>query len=215
MKATALSWCAKAGLSKDVRLVFGHHTSGKKSAECYSRDLLAAPLRELESIITQVRTGALLPDSTRSGQIAEPTASDVRDTWDAAVLGEDGNPGKDANLPAIDLEPADSSSSAGATSEASESTDEEQQSREAFVQDQDPLMSRRSASKAFVMYQHVRTKVVHVKPRSSAVEATSCGMQLSPDLREIGSSRFLDIRLCKRCETSRCVTAAMANTFAK
>ena len=45
LKGTPLSWCAKFGIDPDTRLLLGHHSTGKVSAECYGRDNLAKPLR--------------------------------------------------------------------------------------------------------------------------------------------------------------------------
>ena len=78
LKATCLSWMAKAGYDDNARLILGHHSlSGKRSLEAYSRDMQSAPLRHLDSCIKSVRDGHFLPDMTRSGQFAnvgEPAA---------------------------------------------------------------------------------------------------------------------------------------------
>jgi len=69
LKATCLSWMAKAGYDETTRLILGHHSlSGKRSLESYSRDVQSAPLRHLDSCIKSVREGHFLPDMTRSGQ---------------------------------------------------------------------------------------------------------------------------------------------------
>ena len=47
-KVTRLAWAAKYGLSKDARTRWGNHYD-RGSAECYGRDTLAAPLRDLEA----------------------------------------------------------------------------------------------------------------------------------------------------------------------
>jgi integrase len=40
LKATTLSWMAKAGSDEHHRTILGHHSTGKKSLEIYSRDFL-------------------------------------------------------------------------------------------------------------------------------------------------------------------------------
>ena len=65
IKSTALSWAGQAGLGTEVTQVLGHHSTGKKSHEIYNRDLLAEPLRQLESLLQRIRTGAFLPDDSR------------------------------------------------------------------------------------------------------------------------------------------------------
>ena len=69
LKCTVLSWCAKAGLSPDVREVLGRHSSGtKSSAAVYSRDLQAGPLRKLVTLLKKIRLKIFDPDASRSGR---------------------------------------------------------------------------------------------------------------------------------------------------
>ena len=68
-KATLLSMAAKAGMPKETRRTLGAHAvPGDKSVEAYSRDNLAAPLRELAKLPRVIRLGQFDPDSTRSGR---------------------------------------------------------------------------------------------------------------------------------------------------
>ena len=68
MKATLLSWTAKFGIAKPIRRTLGYHTDvNDKAVETYSRDAMAAPLRELERVLESVRAGSFHPDATRSG----------------------------------------------------------------------------------------------------------------------------------------------------
>ena len=76
LKATPLSWCAKFGVSLESRLLLGHHSSGKGSAETYARDSLAKPLRDYEEVLSKIRTGSFSPDHTRSGMLSEPIRKD-------------------------------------------------------------------------------------------------------------------------------------------
>lgn len=69
MKATLLSWCAKAGLHVDVRMLLGYHAKPKdKSVLEYSRDAVAEPLRQLLNMLSAVRRRKFVPDTTRSGR---------------------------------------------------------------------------------------------------------------------------------------------------
>ena len=65
---------SKAGYSEESRLVLAHHSLGskKRTLECNSREIQAAPLRELEECLSAIRTGNFLPDMTRSGMMAAP-----------------------------------------------------------------------------------------------------------------------------------------------
>ena len=75
-KATLLSIAAKAGLPRDVRRVLGGHAlPGDASVDVYSRDALAAPLRELALTIRAVRRGDFDPDASRSGRWRKLPAS--------------------------------------------------------------------------------------------------------------------------------------------
>ena len=78
LKSTALSWAGKAGLSAETRQALGHSSTGEHSHEIYNRDLLAKPIRQLELILQRIRTGAFLPDASRSGMIAGPGKEDLR-----------------------------------------------------------------------------------------------------------------------------------------
>jgi hypothetical protein len=109
LKATTLSWLAKAGCDPHHRTVLGHHSSGKGSLEVYSRDMLSAPLRTLEEALRQIRIGALCPDLTRSGHIREPSKPDCKD---ASTEDAEGSKQKDNS--------SSSSSSSSSTSSSSE-----------------------------------------------------------------------------------------------
>ena len=68
-KRTLLSIAAKAGMSLSQRRLLGGHTrADDKAVIIYSRDHLAAPLRELQKVIELVRRGVFAPDVTRSGR---------------------------------------------------------------------------------------------------------------------------------------------------
>ena len=79
LKATCLSWCAKAGTDRGHRRLLGYHVKrDDKSMETYSRDGMAAPLRDLKHVIDMIGDGSFDPDSTRSGFFAEkPTGEPV------------------------------------------------------------------------------------------------------------------------------------------
>ena len=69
LKSTALSWCAKAGLSKEVREILGRHSSGVQSTSAvYSRDLQAGPLRRLVTLLKKIRLQIFDPDAGRGGR---------------------------------------------------------------------------------------------------------------------------------------------------
>ena len=68
LKATALSWTAKYGLSRETRQILGYHrVQGAQSALHYSRDEQAGPLQYLQTCYDEITAGTFNPDSTRSG----------------------------------------------------------------------------------------------------------------------------------------------------
>ena len=69
LKATLLSWLAKAGVPKQHRrLLGGHSKPGDKSLIEYSRDELAEPLRLAGEVLAKIKAGIFSPDATRSGR---------------------------------------------------------------------------------------------------------------------------------------------------
>eukprot|EP00435_Cladocopium_sp_Y103_P033131 s4531_g8.t1 len=74
LKATTFVWCAKYGIDDTSRAMLGHHFIKDKSLACYSRDLLARPLRELCGMLLNIRRGQCNPDRTRSGYMKDAQA---------------------------------------------------------------------------------------------------------------------------------------------
>ena len=69
-KRTLLSWTAKYGLSMHTQAILGHHSLSKERTPLvHARDAQAAPIREMEEVVLQVRQGTFRPDLTRSGQV--------------------------------------------------------------------------------------------------------------------------------------------------
>ena len=68
-----------------------------KSLRSYSRDEVAAPLREMVTVIENVKAGAFQPDATRSGLIAKQAG--VASDSDAELqASSDESPASDDNL---------------------------------------------------------------------------------------------------------------------
>ena len=71
LKATLLVWASRYGMDENSRTLLGHHALPGDSLACYSRDMLARPLRKLDKMIADVRTRRFVPDTTRSGWLLE------------------------------------------------------------------------------------------------------------------------------------------------
>jgi hypothetical protein len=182
LKATTLSWLAKAGCDPHHRTVLGHHSSGKGSLEVYSRDMLSAPLRTLEEALRQIRIGALCPDLTRSGHIKEPSKPDckVKETEGPKQKGQSSS--------------SSYTSSSTSSSSGGESADEQQL---IAVGGADPGVHL-SAWGNFNMFQHELSKIVHAEAGSDSC-TFKCGMKATAEHKLIVSTAFLESRKCKRC----------------
>ena len=77
-KATALSWCAKYGIAREVRSLLGYHSQGKGSGNTdlvYGRDNQAEPLRQLQKVVRAIGAGSFDPDALRSGYFKDDVAA--------------------------------------------------------------------------------------------------------------------------------------------
>ena len=79
LKATALSWCARYGLSPAVRSLLGRHASSlNETYAIYSRDLVCSPVAELQTVIDAIADGSFSPDSQRSEFFRKDVATQER-----------------------------------------------------------------------------------------------------------------------------------------
>ena len=68
LKVTPLSWCAKFGLSREIRATLGYHAKGRDGTELvYGRDNMAKPVRDFQEVLLQISLDKFRPDATRSG----------------------------------------------------------------------------------------------------------------------------------------------------
>ena len=92
MKATLLSWCAKWGLAKELRMTLGYHSSSRSDSDVvYGRDNVAPALRALEPILEAVAMSRFKPDSTRSGMFEGPREPELRAEDDDISLSSEGS----------------------------------------------------------------------------------------------------------------------------
>ena len=110
LKATALSWAAKFGMDRELRLTLGRHASAVQGSDAvYSRDLAVGPVRALQDLIDAIHDGSFCPDAARSGYfprigdgLKDQPARDDLEEADGAEIG------------------AESSSSSSSTEESSD-----------------------------------------------------------------------------------------------
>ena len=72
LKATTLVWAARFGIDDKCGAMLGHHALKEHSLACYSRDMLAKPLRDLAGLLLNIQLGKFDPNGTRSGWMAGP-----------------------------------------------------------------------------------------------------------------------------------------------
>ena len=85
LKATALSWAAKYGLSKEARSILGRHACATLEAHAiYARDLSFDPVSKLQRVIDEISKGTFSPDSNRS-RVFEPTVIKVEVESDEGI----------------------------------------------------------------------------------------------------------------------------------
>lgn len=181
LKSTPLSWCAKWGLDPEVRLILGHHKTGKASAECYGRDNLSKPLRDFDLVLQQIRTKAFVPDSTRSGMLQQPAREDPLESFKVQPEMEKAIPDE---------------SSSDDTSDYSDSSDSEQ------ADASDAVVAPRAWDPDTDMFRNKKSKIVHVVATGGS-QTFSCGIKITSDFEKIAESQFLDLRKCQRCAHSR------------
>ena len=74
MKATTLSWSAKAEMPREQRRILGRHSSTVQDSDsCYSRDMSIGPVNSLKKVIEMVRDGTFCPDAKRSNYFTGST----------------------------------------------------------------------------------------------------------------------------------------------
>ncbi|CAL1131406.1 unnamed protein product [Cladocopium goreaui] len=74
LKATALSWAAKAEVPREQRRVLGRHAAAVQGSDTfYSRDLCVGPVNSLQKVVAMIRDQIFNPDASRSNYFAGST----------------------------------------------------------------------------------------------------------------------------------------------
>ena len=213
LKATCLSWVAKAGVSPPLRKLLGYHVDATElSVNTYSRDLLAPPLRELVRVLSLIASGAFSPDTTRSGYFAfnDPGAQDGNDAA-PAVLPQPPSASVSADTTAVTAE-----SALGPTSPQSPRTsDSDSSSLEEVVPESteedlgDPDESPAAALAAFkqpffsvqppfLLVQHQKLRTIHIAGGDSE-ERLLCGRTSTDRFLSVGQVVHQPFPKCKQC----------------
>ena len=187
LKATPLSWCAKAGLDQQTRLLLGHHVTGKGSADVYARDVLAAPLRQFDMILQQIRNGSLRPDASRSGMVGERTCQEPKESF----------------LPEPEGDDTQSIASSSTSTSSSEESEEENEDHLDLALPLDPVAEAKNWDPDFDMFQHRKSQIVHLRAVGSNQPSFNCGIKISSDFDSVSEVNFLLFRKCKRCAAAK------------
>ena len=253
LKHTTLSWTAKYGLERSLRLRLGHHSDKDGSLDAYSRDLLAPALIRYVQIIKEVRIGAFAPDLSRSGRFVP----EGERSWPRSPgQGADSFPdvGLEQQQPLVELEQTANRSPDGnglsteggslagslepleneveeeverawydqarnaSEGPAADSSDESSSSSSTYESTSDGS-DRLVADAAFtesaaagnaetwrpdcIMFEHKKTKVIHLQARGSSSGHFVCGRAPSNDHRQIERAFFFESRCCKQCASSK------------
>ena len=210
MKATALSWMAKAGMEPKLRRLMGYHIKPKDtSVVLYSRDALGPGLEKFSEIIEEIKNGRFRPDASRSGRWMPEETKDPADGEDASV----GGLSDDDEVLDVEFQRAASVSiedpAAGMSLERL--AVEENQSSESEEEDKDQADTEdeRNAEKVVAemvgppkratedLYRHRLTGTVH---RGSSVEnKLACGRVITALMIEIDEPVHAVHSMCKVC----------------
>ena len=117
LKATALSWAAKAEVPREQRRILGRHSSSVQGSDSYySRDLSVGPVNSLQKVICMIRDGSFQPDATRANYFphvgprsAGTPAHIVMQPFTPAYLerAQPGTPGLEQATPAVAVQAVD------------------------------------------------------------------------------------------------------------
>ena len=222
LKATMLSWASKAGLGEyDRHVLGGHSMKGRQTAATYARDTLTAPVKQLEEVISSVRHGSFLPDSSRANMFpsgadfssefeqkktadTKPTVVDERMKSGVAIqpdATEDVDPDATNNKEVETVESEDSDSSSSSTSDEGPDDDVAEQcmSTGLFHAQLEQFKWKDNCS----IYKHRRTFKLHLKPVGSETSTFLCGRNISDDYKEFTGTIACDSWKCKQCDSCR------------
>ncbi|CAL1136168.1 unnamed protein product, partial [Cladocopium goreaui] len=207
LKATVLSWAAKAGMAAQDKSILGRHVSAyTDSSAVYARDLSIGAVSRLQEVLLQIYRGEFLPDAPRSGYypVAMPVV-EAPELPDAEVIKVEDDAAcqeLDMEVPVADsqlCEEACSASSDG--SESLEGSDSEEE-----IVPPAPKCYRHVAAGPlegkFVM--HKVSHLVHYVDSGVkgglATKVISCGRALNNNYKTV--ERFDTVDVCRRCKTN-------------
>lgn len=199
LKATALSWAAKFGVSQPDQAILGRHSSMScESSTVYSRDASIRAVSSLTEVITAIHQGRFHPDAPRSLYRVEPAMVQREDDGvkhEAAVVKEEPS----SSAPFVDLTAVEPIEVVELTSSGSDFSDEDSSSDSSGLPPKKVQRKDQGSAPARRFFKHKKSGCVHYLDPimdSCATQVFACGKNLS--------SSFLatldKVGLCKLCK---------------
>eukprot|EP00435_Cladocopium_sp_Y103_P011314 s1805_g2.t4 len=232
-KATTLLMLSRYGASPDDRLILGHHQINRGALEVYARDLQSAPLRVLEQMFADIRSGRFAPDVTRSGMftpdmnpptLSMPVGIDVSpapttpldDTFDNASLpsmgpsSDRGQVSNSAAQPVTGTLTEDIESESSGSGFDTDESDTEEIIKDLATTERPPGHWHPGCT----LYQHRCSKLVHALSLFGHRQAFVCGRSLSKEYILFETKFFVDAMKCQQCDKGQTPTEASENASA-
>ena len=183
---------------------------------------MTSPIKKLEEVISSVRHGSFLPDSSRSNMfpssanrenkrdgfsqdsqdVVVPTGSEAGGSTSLQTGSNlDGRPETNV-LPAGDAVEVESDSSTSWSSSDDVPDDEVAE----LCMSQSPLQNQLEKfhwKEHCEMYKHVRTHKLHLQPVGSETGTFLCGRTISEDYKKFSGTIACDSWKCKQCDSCR------------
>ena len=184
LKATALSWMAKAGLPEKTRRFLGYHVKPKdKSLIIYSRDSMAGPLEMLDNLVVQIAMGEFKPDMSRSGRwVRKP-----KDKVDRDQRESDSDECLDVMTPSWDT----------ATSKTHNSSVERIVEYDNMTSDSSESGGEESSGGEIELYRHGLTGAIHKGSKTEGLLA--CGRKITAVMTKLDGEVHGVGSMCKIC----------------
>ena len=218
LKAGLLAFCAKYGVPPDVRKLLGYHVSSSDGSMLhYSRDAMATPLRWLARVMSAIRDGSFIPDSTRSGRFIQQP--ELRTSLETSTAGKPiprlNSEGSDAKRPKL-VGPAEAPENDGIGKDKPQVSDTSDSSSDSSTESDNtvarwaestrvagPACSKTSRGPAInksehLMY-HKRLMTVHAKS-STSEGRLACGRRMCSAFLDLGPDDSVTLRY-PRCST--------------
>ncbi|CAE7213146.1 HMCN1 [Symbiodinium sp. CCMP2592] len=204
LKATLLSFMAKAAASENLRSIAGYHIRSANSSTLeYSRDSMAPSLHFLEGMFIAIKGGIFAPDSTRAGR----WTGGIRSIEEALrfLSGVQPDPPDDRPPPADapEIEPGDQSDPESAAESIGTEGEADEAVASAFFLGEDLNVS--AEARSFVKcFRHRMSGVVHAARDGQPADEGEmtvfrCGRFANRNYEELDETPAIILQKCSSC----------------